>query len=157
MGSRSSSVSPFKPFNGLTSFPLPRGWRADSPFNVCFGTYDRFTKFPLRELTSLAGLFSCFPSAVYPLAVIDFPLHFGKALDHATTPSTSTICVPSFSFKKFPNVLRAPTSSVFGKGDLFGLLDYLVVSMKSAIAEPRVLDSVHLPIVSCSTIFLVLL
>ena len=126
-----------------------RGWKANSPFNVCFGTYDRFAKFPLGELTSLAGLLSCFPSPVHSLAVIDFPPHFGKALDHATSAPTSTICVPSLSFKELSNVLRTPTSSIFGKADLFGLIDYLMVSMRSAVTEPWVLDSVHLRIVSC--------
>ena len=54
-----------------------------------------------------------------------------------------------FSFKEFCDVLRTPTSSVLGKADLFGLLDYIVIKLRSAAAEPWILDSTHLRIVSC--------
>ena len=124
-------------------------WKGDSPFCVCIGTFDKFTKFPLGELSSLAGLFSCFAKPVASVATINLPPHLGKALDHSSSAKTSTLNIPVFSFKEFCDVLRTPTSSVLGKADLFGLLDYIVIKLRSAAAEPWILDSTHLRIVSC--------
>ena len=126
-----------------------KGWKGDSPFCVCIGTFDKFTKFPLGELSSLAGLFSCFAKPVASVATINLPPHLGKALDHSSSAKTSTLNIPVFSFKEFCDVLRTPTSSVLGKADLFGLLDYIVIKLRSAAAEPWILDSTHLRIVSC--------
>ena len=130
------------------TFVVLKSWKGNNPFNICLGTFDRFTQFPFGEMTSLSGFFSCFPSPVHSTAIINLPSHLGKAIDHASGSKTSTICVPVFSFKDLQDVLRAPTSSVFGKADLFGLLDYLVIRMKTAATESWVLDSVHLRIVS---------
>ena len=125
-----------------------RGWIGDLPFTVCLGTYDRFTKFPLGEISSLAGLFSCLSDFVPIAATINLPPHFAKAIDHSTSSKTSTICVPVFSFKEFCDVLRTPTSDVFGKADLLGLLDFIVIKLRSAASQPWVVDSTHLRIVS---------
>ena len=132
-----------------------KGWIGESPFSVCLGTYDRFSKFPLGEISSLAGLFSCFSSPVPAVAAINLPPHFAKAIDHSMSSKTSTVCVPVFSYKEFCDVLRTPTSSVFGKADLFGLLDYIMIKMRSAVSQPWVVDSTHLRIVGIHLHFLV--
>ena len=125
-----------------------KGWKGNLPFAICLGTFDRFTKFPLGEISSLAGFLSCFPQAVPSVATIGFPSYFSKTLDHATGAKTSTVCVPTFGFKELCDVLRTPTASVFGKADLIGLLDYIAIRMRTASSESWISDSTHLRIVS---------
>ena len=126
-----------------------RFWQQDNPRSLCLGTFDRHAVFPMGHLTSLSGLFSCFLENISAVSVIGYPPHFGKSLDHFSGSKNSTTNVPTFDFDDLCTLLRTPTSSVFGKADLFRLVDYLLIKMRHAMSEPWVQNSTHLRIVRC--------
>ena len=124
-----------------------RFWIKDRPHSLCLGTFDKHTQFPLGDFATLSGLLSCFPESVNIVSLIGFPSHFGKILDHFTGSTTSVSMVPTLSFDDLCDLIRVPTVSVYGKADLFGLVDYLLIRLRDAANEPWVLNSTQLRIV----------
>ena len=55
--------------------------------------------------------------------------------------------VPVLDFPEVLHLLRTPTSGIFGKADLFGLVEYIVIKMREVGREPWILDSTQLKIV----------
>ena len=83
------------------------------------------------------------------MSLIGFPLHYGKVLDTFTGSSSSVSMVPTLTFDDLCDLIRVPTVSIYGKADLFGLVDYLLIRLRDAANEPWVLNSTQLRIVGC--------
>ena len=126
-------------------------WNGDQFFKLNLATYDRYTKFPAGEITVLSQFFACLTVPVPVISLVRFPPYFKTVLDKHLSSSTTLIIVSSFDFNDLKFHLRGPTSRLFGKADMFGLVEYLVIRLQTASGETWLNSGNHLRIVSLSS------
>ena len=122
-------------------------WHGDQFFKLNLATYDRHTKFPAGEVTILSQFLACLPSAIPVVSLVRFPIQFKTVLDKHLSLPTTLISVSSFDFDDLKYHLRGPTSRLFGKADMFGLIEYLIIRLQTASGEPWMTSGNHLRIV----------
>ena len=131
------------------SYLLMKCWTADNTFlSFLLYCYDRHLNFPTGELLALSNFFSCFDQLPPVICLINFPVYFKKVMDKFLELPAKSILIPCFSFEDLKTCLRVPVSQHYGKADLFGLVEYLVIRLQTASTEHWVLSSTHLRIVS---------
>ena len=129
------------------SFLLMKCWNGDTFASFVLSCYDRHSSFPNGELLALSNFFSCFVTLPPVVSLINFPIYFKKVLERYLELQTKTLLIPCFSFDDLKSCLRIPISHHYGKADLFGLIEYLVIRLQTASNEHWVLSSTHLRIV----------
>ncbi len=131
------------------SFLVMKCWCSDDTFmSFALSCYDRHSNFPNGELLALSNFFSCFHQLPPVICLINFPIYFKRTIDKFLNLPTKSILVPCFTFDDLKTCLRIPVSQHYGKADLFGLIEYLVIRLQTASSEHWVLSSTHLRIVS---------
>ena len=129
------------------SFLLMKCWNGDTFASFVLSCYDRHSSFPNGELLALTNLFSCFVTLPPVNSLINFPTYFKRVLEKYLELPTKTLLIPCFSFEDLKSCLLLPISHHYGKTDLFGLLENLVIRLQISSDEHWVLSSTHLRIV----------
>ena len=108
-------------------------WVESVLHHACIATSPRGLSVSNLVFENLAGLVSLLTNPKTPiLSVIGGDKQLCSALNDFLEPTSSVMTVPTFGFEDLSRCLLAPSVKIFGRFDLFTILDYVLAKLQSA-------------------------
>ena len=119
-------------------------WRNNVPITILLLSCDRLSGGEHLDLLLLSRLFSALPQMSSPVSCIGTRLDVLKTIDRYYRPRTEILAHSPISSKLFERLLTSPTNLVFGRIDVFSVVEHIMMRLRGALTENWLLRSATL-------------